>query len=149
MRAGDGDAEVIGGWFVSAVGEQVESLEAGEPCTFSMHVRFHAAVEDPIFGFSFRNARDERIFVADSDQKLEGESFAAGDEVVVNFGFHNSLAPERYGVSASVARRGLGEAWLDNRERFRSVIVSATQPRGGIVDLPFDVSLHRQEADDQ
>jgi len=146
MRAGDGDAEIIGGWFIDGVGEQSESLVAGERCHFQIHVKFHAAVEDPVFHFVLRNAQDERVVVAHSDEQVAGDVFHDGDEVVVTFAFDNVLAPDRYGVSASVARRGSGDAWHDNRERFRSVIITATQARGGLVDLPFDVTLARVEA---
>lgn len=144
LRAGDGGAEIISGWFANGAGEQSESLVAGERGTFHMHVRFHATVEDPVFTFVLRNAHDERVVVAHSDEQVRGETFHDGDEVVVFFGFDNVLAPDRYGVSASVARRGSGDAWYDNRERFRSVIVTATRALGGLVDLPFEVTLARQ-----
>ena len=146
LRAGDGKAEIVGGWFANAAGDAVESLDAGERVTFLMHVRFSADVHDPVFHFTLRNAQDERVVVAHSDEQIEGEDFVAGDEVVVSFNFENVLAPDRYGVSGSVARRGSGDAWHDNRERFRSVIVTSTDPRGGLVDLPFQIGLHRQEA---
>ncbi len=144
LRAGDGGAEIISGWFMNADGEQVESLDAGERCTFCMHVRFHEDVEEPLFGFALRNNADERIVATDTHKQLHGESFVAGEEAIVYFGFENLLAPDRYGVSASVARAGSGDAWLDNRERFRSIIISSTDPSGAVIDPPFHVELQRQ-----
>jgi ABC-type multidrug transport system ATPase subunit len=144
LRAGDGGAEIISGWFMNADGEQVESLDAGERCTFCMHVRFHQDVEEPLFGFALRNNAEERIVATDTHKQLDGESFAAGEEAIVYFGFENVLAPDRYGVSASVARAGSGDAWLDNRERFRSIIISSTDPSGAVIDPPFHVELQRQ-----
>lgn len=149
LRAGDGRAEIVGGWFRDADGQEVSVLESGTRCSFHMHVRFHADVSDPVFAFSLRNSRDERIVVCSSERQLRGESFAAGDEVVVSFFFDNLLAPDRYGVSATVARSGSGEAWLDNRERFRTVLVSSTSPSGGAVELPFEVALQRDIAGEQ
>jgi ABC-2 type transport system ATP-binding protein len=143
LRAGDGGAEVVSGWFMDAEGRQVEALESGQRCTFCVHVRFHEDVQDPVFGFSLRNSTDERVVAANSDP-LPGESFAAGEEVIIYFGFDNVLAPGRYGVSAQVAHPGSGEAWLDNRERFRSVLISATHPSGAVVDLPFEIYVQRQ-----
>jgi hypothetical protein len=143
LRAGDGGAEVVSGWFMGAEGQQVEALETGKRCTFCVHVRFHEDVQDPVFGFSLRNAADERVITASSDH-LPGESFAAGEEIIIYFGFDNVVAPGRYGVSAQVAHPGSGEAWLDNRERFRSILISATHPSGGVVDLPFQIWVQRQ-----
>jgi ABC-type polysaccharide/polyol phosphate transport system ATPase subunit len=144
LRAGDGGAEIISGWFMNAEGHQAEALEAGHLCTFCMHVRFHEEVQDPVFGFALRNADDERVIVASSEQQLPGESFSAGEEIVVYFGFDNVVGPGRYSVSAQVAHPGSGEAWMDNRERFRSVLISATHPTGGIVDLPFHIYVQRE-----
>jgi ABC-type polysaccharide/polyol phosphate transport system ATPase subunit len=147
MRAGDGSAEIVSGWFMDAEGEQVESLDTGERCTFCMHVRFHEDVEDPTFGFALRNGSDERIVNASSRRYVVGQSFAAGEEIIVYFGFDNVLAPDRYGVSAVVAHPGSGDAWMDNRERFRSIVISATDPSGGVVDVPFQVYLQRDVVD--
>ena len=108
-----------------------------------MHVRFHEDAQDPVFAFALRNAADERVIVANSEQQVS-ESFSAGEEIIVYFGFENVVAPGRYGVSAHVAHPGSGEAWMDNRERFRSVLISATHPTGGVVDLPFHIYVQRR-----
>jgi ABC-type polysaccharide/polyol phosphate transport system ATPase subunit len=144
LRAGDGSAEVISGWFMNAEGDQVEALDAGERCTFCMHVKFHADVDDPLFAFALRSPEGERVIATDTHKELHEQSFAAGEEVIVYFGFENVLAPNRYAVSAAVARSGSGVAFLDNRERFRSIIISSTDASGAIVDLPFHVELQRQ-----
>ena len=143
LRAGDGSAEIVSGWFMNAAGEQVESLDAGERCTFCMHVRFHADVEEPRFGFALRNGAEERVVSGSSHRHLHGESFRAGEEIIVYFGFENVLAPDRYGVSAVVSKAGGGAAWLDNRERFRSVVISSTDPSGALTDPPFQVTVQR------
>jgi Wzt C-terminal domain len=111
-----------------------------------MHVRFHEDVHEPTFGFGLRNAEDEPVIVATSEQQRSGESFSAGEEIIVYFGFDNVMGPGRYGVSAHVARPGSGQAWMDNRERFRSILISATHPSGGLVDLPFHIYVQRERA---
>jgi ABC-type polysaccharide/polyol phosphate transport system ATPase subunit len=143
LRAGDQGAEIVGGWFMNAAGAQVDSLDAGERATFCMHVRFHEDVEDPTFAFTLRNAAEERIVAPTSEKQLTGEAFHAGEDVIVYFGFDNVLAPDRYGVSALVARAGSGLSWMDNRERFMSIVIAASEPTGAIVDLPFHVYLQR------
>ncbi len=144
LRAGDGSAEIVSGWFMNADGEQVESLDAGLRCTFCMHVRFHEDAEAPLFGFTLRNGADERVVSASTHKELADESFKAGEEIIVYFGFENVLAPDRYGVSAVVAKSGSGDAWMDNRERFRSIVISSSDPSGAMVDLPFHMELQRQ-----
>ena len=72
LRAGDGGAEIVNGWFMDAEGHQVEALEAGQRCAFCMHVRFHEDAQDPVFAFALRNADDERVIVANSEQQVVG-----------------------------------------------------------------------------
>jgi ABC-type polysaccharide/polyol phosphate transport system ATPase subunit len=144
LRAGDGTAEIVSGWFMNAEGDQVEALDAGERCTFCLHVKFHADVEDPLFSFALRNPQGDRVIAPNTHKDLQDQSFAAGEEIILYFGFDNVLAPGRYAVSAAVARSGSGVAFLDNRERFRSVIISSTEASGGFIDPPFHIELQRQ-----
>lgn len=146
IRAGDGAAEIVGGWFVNAGGEQTESLDAGERAIFCAHVRFHEHVEDPLFSFSLRNPDGDLAFVASSEGKGEGADYDPGDEVVAFFNFENHFAPGRYSVSASVTRRGSGDAWHDARDRFRTIMITATRPLGGAVDIPYFFEVHRQDS---
>jgi ABC-type polysaccharide/polyol phosphate transport system ATPase subunit len=143
LRAGDGGAEIVNGWFTNAAGEETDALDAGQQARFCMHVRFHEAIDEPVFGFVLRNTEDDRMLVADSRRQYEGESFAAGEEIIVYFHFDNVLAPDRYWVSASVARAGAGMDWLDNRERFLQVPIAHSDPSGGLVDVPVAISLQR------
>jgi ABC-2 type transport system ATP-binding protein len=107
-------------------------------------VRFHSDVEDPTFAFALRNPDGDRIVAGDTHKQLKDEAFSAGEEVIVYFGFENVLAPDRYSVSAAVARSGSGDAWLDNRERFRSIVISSTDASGAVIDPEFYVELQRQ-----
>jgi ABC-type polysaccharide/polyol phosphate transport system ATPase subunit len=142
LRAGDGAAEILAGWFMNAEGEQTDVLEAGGRATFCMHVRFHQDAGDPTFSFALRNATKERVVAATSERRLGGR-YAAGEEIIVYFSFENWLAPDRYGVSAVVSYLALPEKWMDNRERFMSVMVSASDPSGALVDVPYDVFVQR------
>ncbi|QEC46247.1 ABC transporter ATP-binding protein [Baekduia soli] len=143
VRAGDAGAEIIGGWFVDADEQQVESLEAGRRVTFNLHVRFHEDARGPVFVFMLRNSVNERAIAATTEQQLPYESYRTGEEVVVRFGFHNVLAPDQYTVSALVARPGAVDAWMDNRERFMAVAVTSSGQSGALLEIPFDVSLRR------
>jgi ABC-type polysaccharide/polyol phosphate transport system ATPase subunit len=142
LRAGDGAAEILAGWFMNADGEQTDVLEAGGRATFCMHVRFHQDASDPTFGFALRNAAKERVVAATSERRLGGR-YSAGEEIIVYFSFENWLAPDRYSVSAVVSYLALPDKWMDNRERFMSVMVSATDPSGALVDVPYDVFVQR------
>jgi ABC-type polysaccharide/polyol phosphate transport system ATPase subunit len=142
LRAGDGGAEILGGWFLDAAGEQVDALAAGERATFCMHVRFNEAADDPAFAFALRNPDGQRVVAATSERRLGGH-YAAGEEVIAYFAFENWLAPDRYAVSAMVHHLALPDRWMDNRERFMSIAVSAVDPSGAVVDLPYEVFVQR------
>jgi energy-coupling factor transporter ATP-binding protein EcfA2 len=149
LRAGDGDAEILSGWFHNTDGHEADVLDSGGIGTFNMHVRFHEDAQDPVFGFSLRNDAEKVVIAASSERcglRASG-GFRADEEVVVSFVFQNVLAPGRYGVSAVVAHAGSGMDWMDNRERFRTILVSATEPSGALVELPFQLHIQRDVVD--
>lgn len=146
IRAGDGAAEIVGGWFTNQDGEQTESLDAGRRATFFAHVRFHERVTNPLFSFSLRTPEGDLAFVATSEGMGDEGAYQEGDEVVAAFNFENHFAPGRYSVSASVTRPGAGDAWHDTRDRFRSIVITATRPLGGLVDQPYFFELHHQKS---
>jgi hypothetical protein len=55
------------------------------------------------------------------------------------------FSPSRYRVSPSVARQGSGADTLDLREDMASVILSSTQPSGGLIDPPHRFEIERAE----
>ena len=76
---------------------------------------------------------------------LKSGVFAPGDELTFALRFTNLLAPDRYWVSPAVATSSGGVVWHDRRTRLASVMVTATVPAQGVVDLPFEVEVERSQ----
>jgi ABC-type polysaccharide/polyol phosphate transport system ATPase subunit len=142
-RKGDGRAEIEVAWFENDAGERLEVLPGGEPATFVMHLRFSEDVQDPLFGLILRNGLDQMILARNTERLPPIGLFRAGEEVAVRFRFSNYLAPDRYQVTAAVARAGSGLAWIDSREGFMSIVVTTTEPTGALVDLPCEMEIVR------
>ena len=146
-RHGDGRAKIVEAWFESEKGVGAGMLELGRPCAFAIRVRFAAAVRDPVFAFSLRNADHANVFGASTQVgQPETGHYEPGDEVVYHVRFDNVLAPGRYAATATVAERGSGSAWLDHREDLCSVVVSGTQATDALLQLPSETSVIRVPA---
>jgi ABC-2 type transport system ATP-binding protein len=145
---GDGRAEIVEAWFVDERNEVMEMLHTAYPCAFCARVRFHADVEAPDFAMGLYNTRGMLVFTASTAlaQHATG-AFSAGDEVEFRFYFGNLLEPDRYSVTASLRDRG--GAWIDLRDRFMTIMVAATQATGGLIQIPFDVGVHRLPAKEE
>jgi ABC-type polysaccharide/polyol phosphate transport system ATPase subunit len=141
---GDGAAEILDGWFENEQGERIEGATQGDRATLCYRVRFRHATSDPFFGMTLSDGDDQIVFAASTvwDNVASGD-FAAGELVTIRLAFENWLRPGRYQAAASVARHGSGQDVLHHRAKLASLIVSATQPGGGIVDLPHQLTLER------
>ncbi len=139
---GDGSAEITAAWFEDARGERMDVLPGGEPAAFAAEVRFARDVSDPLFGFVLQDERGNTLIAASSEDVASGD-FSAGDGLTFRIRFDNVAAPGRYYATPAVARRGLGIAWLDRRERMTSVIVTGTRSTDAAVEIPVEVELQR------
>jgi ABC-type polysaccharide/polyol phosphate transport system ATPase subunit len=141
-RMGDGTAEILEAWFEDEAGERAATVSAGGRTTFAARVRFHADVDDPLFGVVLQNDRRETVLAASNlwSNPASGR-FAAGREVEYRVRFENLLVPGRYHATPAVARQGGGIAWIDRRERMLSLLVSGHSRTDAIVDLPYEVEV--------
>jgi ABC-type polysaccharide/polyol phosphate transport system ATPase subunit len=138
-------AEIVDCWFEDGQGERVTVLAQGEAVSVCMDVRFHAAIDEPIFAVSIRNEARHTIFATST--RWTGQStgsFAAGDEVRVRISYENWLAPSRYEATPSVARSGPGSDALDLREDLASLMVHSTRMTGGVADVPHEIGIVRR-----
>ena len=144
-RYGDhADAEVLSCWFEDSAGERVTAIAQGEPLAVCMEVRFHAAVDEPIFAVSLRNAPRHTVFATSTRWTGDATgSFSAGDTAKVRIAFENWLAPSRYDATPSIARAGAGDDALDMREDLASLVVHGTRVTGGIADVPHTITVAR------
>ena len=124
--------------------QPIRDIPQGSPCTVRLDVHFHADAVDPIFAIALWDERGATVFAA-STQLSAGPTgdFHAGETAVVRVDFDNWLAPGRYRLFASVARPGLKVDPWDARQDISSIVVHATRPAGGTVDLPHRFRITR------
>jgi ABC-type polysaccharide/polyol phosphate transport system ATPase subunit len=143
VRLGDGRAEIVEAWFEDEQGQRADVLRARQPCSFHARVRVNARLEDPLVGVNFQNSAGEHVWGANNLALERSGVFEPGEEFGFALRFTNLLAPDRYWVTPAVAKSDGGLEWHDRRPRFASVMVTATHPPEGLVDLPFEIDVER------
>jgi len=130
-------AEIVDCWFEDARGARVTTLAQGEPFAICAEVRFHDAVEAPVFALTLRNAPRHTVFATST--RAPG-SFGADERALVRVALENWFAPSRYDATPSVAA---GDAVLDVREDLATLAVEGARFTGGILDLPHEITVER------
>jgi ABC-type polysaccharide/polyol phosphate transport system ATPase subunit len=138
-------AEITAAWFEDGAGERVTSIGQGDALRVAMEIRFHAELDDPVFGFSLRNQVGHTIFATRTD--VHGERtghFTAGDTATMRVALDNRLAPSDYRLTPSIARAeaAVGDA-LDLREDLAQLTVHGSHLSGGVVDLAHEIDVER------
>jgi ABC-type polysaccharide/polyol phosphate transport system ATPase subunit len=146
-RGGDGDGRVLDVWVEDGKGRRLPAVPQGERMTIRVLVEFMVEVEDPQASVYLHNEDQKAVLVtATWLQHDHSGDFSAGDRVLFSFSFDNVLAPGRYSPVINLAHRGSGLDVMDRYERGFSFLVTATVPRGGIVDLPTEVAIERVDS---
>jgi ABC-type polysaccharide/polyol phosphate transport system ATPase subunit len=145
-RIGDGTAEIVDAWFEDDAGTRVGNLATGGHATFAARVRFHADMEDPLFGVVLQNDQRETILAASNLwSKPEIGHFSQGAEIEYRVRFQNLLTPGRYHATPAVAKQGGGINWVDRRERMLSLLVNGHTRTDAVVDLPYEIEVEGAE----
>jgi ABC-type polysaccharide/polyol phosphate transport system ATPase subunit len=141
-RFGDGRAEITRAWFEDESGNPAATIPHGERCAFVAQVKMNAALEDPLFGVVLHNDRDETVLACSSHWVRERTgTFTPGQELTYRITFENVFSPGRYKATPAVAHRGAGIAWIDRREKFVSMVVTATRTTDAAVILPYEIEI--------
>ncbi len=141
-RTGDGGAEIIDAWFEEPPDwKPTSTLPYGGLCRMSARVRFNDDVWNPVFGVVLGDERYATILSLSSARTEEWTGlFHAGEEVVFWIEFTMPLDAGRYEATPSVARHGLGNAFLDRREGYAEVLVTNPGAGPGIVAVEHGFS---------
>jgi ABC-type polysaccharide/polyol phosphate transport system ATPase subunit len=144
QRFSDGGAEIVDAWFEDETSTRSDLIKTSYPCSFIADVVFREAVTDPRFLITLHNNARDVMFAARSDwtDTVTG-SFAPGERAQFRVYFGNVLGPDRYHVTVAVERPGGG--WMDRRERMFGVLVTSTMNTGSLVQIPFDLGVHRMK----
>jgi len=142
FRHGNGDAEVIGIELLDTSRQRVEIVETGEQLFLRMHVVFHKAVEEPVFGFLIRNRHGIHLYGTNTDIQHAGIGPVEPGEVVeASFSFNCWLAPDNYSIAVAVhSVDAISFDWLDGTLFFQTV--SAT-PMEGVANLDGTATCRR------
>jgi ABC-type sulfate/molybdate transport systems ATPase subunit len=139
-----GAVEIVDAWFEDGHGDRVSGIGQREELRLVQEVRFHSAVEQPIFAFSLRNDVGHTVFATTSAwQEVDTGSFAAGEAATIRVRLENVLATVRHTLTPSVALPAAPDAALDLREDLATVIVHGARATGALVDLPHSYEIER------
>ncbi len=141
-RFGDQRACEIDELWFEMDGQRVTELPHGYPLDVVYTLRFHEAIEDPVFAISIRNDAGHTVFVSSTQlQNQPTGAFAPGETVTVRFSLTAWFTLGRYLVTPSVARAGSGSDAIDLREDMNSVIIHGLVHTGAIVDFPHTIDV--------
>jgi hypothetical protein len=135
--------EIAGCW-IEVGGERVTDLPHGEQLEILTELRFHKAIEDPVFALTLRNDAGHTVF-ATSTQWMDSATghFEAGEVATMRVGVAAWFAASRYRATPSVARAGSGADTIDLREDAASFILHSTRSTGGVLDVPHTLEIDR------
>jgi ABC-type polysaccharide/polyol phosphate transport system ATPase subunit len=138
-------AEIAGAWFEDTSGARVTAAAHGEPCVACFEVRFHEALEEPIFGITLRNDVGHTVFATTTLMAgAKTGRFAPGESVTVRMRFENWLTQSRYGLTPSVARGGPAGDTLDLHDDCATLLVHGWHFTGGVANFPHTFEVKRQ-----
>jgi len=142
-RWGDGSAEILDAWFETDDGTRQRVLLQGTTVTFKARIRFHSAMDDPVFGVIIKNEREDHVLVTNTlFDELRTGRFEAGDEIVYSASFELLFADGVHTASPAVAYQD-AQRFADWQEDAVSMIVRGDRFSGGIVDLPHETLVER------
>jgi ABC-2 type transport system ATP-binding protein len=145
-RWGDGAAEIVEAWIEDAGGSRQDVVSQGAEVTFKARARFVDAVENPIFGVTFKDEDGKAVFATNTQfDHVETGAFDAGDETLYRVRFKAHFADGEYVGSCAIAHQD-AQRMADWREDFVSLRVQAERHTGGVVDLPHETSVLRGHA---
>jgi lipopolysaccharide transport system ATP-binding protein len=133
-RHGDKSAEVLSAEMLNAARHIPDLIDTGDGLVARMRVRFHADVDDPVFGFLIRNRHGISAYGINTHQLgLKIGKVDRGEIMEVSFPFECWLGPDDYSVTFAVHSEDMiSYDWLDGVCFFR---VLASMKIDGLANL--------------
>jgi ABC-type multidrug transport system ATPase subunit len=134
----------LGAWCEGPDGSREVVSRQGEDLLVNVRLAFSQAVDHPDFTLTFRNEARHTVLVA-TTQTLGVPSgrFEPGEQITLRCRVANRFAPGRYTITAMVGDNIRGYGAYGYAEDIAAVIVQALFHTGGLVDMPFDLSVER------
>ncbi len=115
-RHGDGVSEILGVELLNSQGAPANTICGGESVTVRVRSRFHQDARDPMVGILIRNRIGMDVYGTNTRiEKKHLGSYAAGEEIEVDFRFDCWLTPQQYTLTvATQGADGSSHDWLDD-----------------------------------
>ena len=139
------EAEITDAWFENPAGDRIDALGQGESLRIVIEARFHATLDEPVFGLALRNQDGHTIFATRTDYRgVTVGRCNAGAVATVKVTLDNWLAPSVYRLTPSMAREVDSLEALDLREDLAALTVHGSGNSGGVFDIPHRIDIARR-----
>ncbi len=146
FRHGDRTSEIRGLQLANGRGEVSRLFRSGERMCVKVRVRFLRDTDRPVVGVLIRNRLGIDVFGTNTRQEqVDLGSYAAGDEIEVDFQFDCLLTAQEYTLTvASQHWEGFSQDWLDDALGFEVVDSGG---KAGLLNLPTEVRWGKSRVD--
>jgi lipopolysaccharide transport system ATP-binding protein len=135
------DAEIEKVTLVNGASQPVSVIRTGDKVSVLVDVKFHNAVQEPIFSFTVRTPDGRIVYDTTTRwQGIETRDFAAGEHVQVAFDLSTPLLEGEYELGADVVATDFGH-YYDRLERAMSFAVLSSEGAQGIADLEARIRI--------
>ncbi|MCP5118500.1 MAG: ABC transporter ATP-binding protein [bacterium] len=143
FRHGDGASRIRNVELLNAAGTPTKAVSSGERTTIRVRAKFDAAVDNPVIGILIRNRLG--IDVYGTNTRIEKQtlgSFAAGEELRIDFAFDCFLTRQEYTLTVATQNwDGTSQDWLDDVVQFTVV---DTKDTAGVVSLGTEITWQKR-----
>lgn len=130
------EAEVVGLWVEDAQGCSVSSVDADEPFTLCYRVRFHVAIDGPVFGMRIVTRRGELVVSTNTHlADCSVPQFCPGDETLLRWRLRPGLLPGDYFISCGVSRPENHHDFLVRHLDAYHFVLRGTSRAGGVISV--------------
>jgi ABC-type polysaccharide/polyol phosphate transport system ATPase subunit len=136
---GDGVSEILGVELLNSQGAPANTICGGESVTVRVRSRFHQDARDPMVGILIRNRIGMDVYGTNTRiEKKHLGSYAAGQELEVDFQFDCWLTPQQYTLTvATQSPDGSSHDWLDDVIPFD---VADARVAAGVANLRAEIA---------
>jgi ABC-type polysaccharide/polyol phosphate transport system ATPase subunit len=146
-RHGDGSSEILDVALLDEGGRSCGVISSGDRVTIRIRTVFRRTQIEPMVGILIRNRIGMEIYGTNTSiEQIDLGTFAAGEELDIDFQFDCWLTPQQYTVTvATQYRDGSSHDWLDDVLSFE--VVSRRQA-AGVTDLRARVAWRKTVANE-
>jgi ABC-type polysaccharide/polyol phosphate transport system ATPase subunit len=131
----------------NSAGERIDEVEFGDPIRFSATFEAQEELNQPVFGFHFKNADGVGVFGFNQTLDVSDgrpDCLGRGERVTVRGTIENPLMPGRYFVSCWVSRNRNASDIAFQVVHLLDFVVFGQRPGPGVVNVPAEITTQRE-----